>query len=724
MLNKLESLKQAIKSNWDALVVAVLWLLIWATYNTDITRIFTPGWPHGGLDFVHGLRSLFPFISFMVASVWLINNLRKKTLRWNFFFGPLGFLMLYALVGVLASIFSQNVWLSLYWGVLYFFTMVVLLMVMAQDKAKKYLTLILYINFIIATLIVVVLTFAFFAKSGSFSFLTVLQFLQGKRPYEGINNLGAEVLTLGMAGTRPTGLGRYAGFAVILFFVYLLRSSKKTFWLPFISFITFLTVLIFTRARTSVVAVLGGLLLVSFLKSKSKINYLIISATFLMLLWGIGFFPVFFSYINNESLLSKKNTIDLINSKKLNLEEKDILSKNLVSMLPADEKLNTVVTLSGRTTGIWPAAWHLFLQSPVVGFGFFADRIFLEGHHAHNLVLEALVQSGALGTGFFLISLLMAWYLALSFFKKQPDDIWLVLSIGFLTYFTLRGITESFVFFGADYLLMVPIFAYLQLRYQEKPQSQRAQMKVLGNKVDVIEIPETINLMGSWIKDQSKKACWIVVTGMHGIMESQKNIELQEKLNSADLFVPDGISLVWIAKLKGLTIKDRVSGADLMRAFFVEAEKNGWSSFFYGDSKDTLEKLQQKLLAQFPRLKIVGSYDSHYKPLFSDEDSVVINLINEKKPDVVWVGRGMPKQEHWIYQYRSQLQVPVVVGVGAAFKFLSGKVSRAPKWVGALGFEWLWRLFTEPKTTFTRVFIDAPKFVTLVALELLKDFFS
>ena len=446
MLNKLESLKKAIKSNWDALAVAVLWLLIWATYNTDITRILTPGWPHGALDFVHGLRSLFPFISFAMASVWLINKLRKKNLRWNFFFGPLGFLMLYALVGVLASIFSQNVWLSLYWGVLYFFTMVVLFMVMAQDKAKKYLTLILYINFIIAIAIVLALTFAFFSKSGSFSFMTVLQFLQGKRPYEGINNLGAEVLMFGMAGTRPTGLGRYAGFAVILFFVYLLRSSKKTFWLPFISFITFLAVLIFTRARTSVVAVLGGLLLVSFLKSKSKINYLVIGATFLMLFWGIGFSPVLFSYLNNESFLGG----------------------SFASRMPADERLNTVVTLSGRTTGIWPATWHLFLQSPIVGFGFFADRIFLEGHHAHNLVLQALVQSGALGTGFFLASLLMAWYLALLFLKKQPENIWLVLSIGFLTYFTLRGITESFVFFGADYLLMVPIFAYLQLHYYEK----------------------------------------------------------------------------------------------------------------------------------------------------------------------------------------------------------------------------------------------------------------
>lgn len=720
MQYKLENLKTFFKKYQSGWLAVVLWLLIWATYNTDITRIFISGWPKGALDLVHGLRSLLPFVALVISGYFLVVSQKISV---SFLKGPLGFLLLYALVGVGASSLSLRVGLSFYWGILYVIPIIVLWAIMVLPNAKENIQAILYLNFIIVVLIALALTIAFFAKSGSFSFLTVLQFLQGKRPYEGINNLGAEVITLGMAGTRPTGLGRYAGFAVILFFIYLLKSSKKTFWFSFISFVTFLAVLIFTRARTSVVAVLGSLLFVSFLKSKSKINYLIIGATFLMLFWGIGFFSPFFSYLNNESLLSK-NTIDLINSKKLNLEEKDILSKNLVSMLPADEKLNTVVTLSGRTTGIWPASWHLFLQSPVVGFGFFADRIFLEGHHAHNLVLQTLVQSGALGTGFFLVSLLTAWCLALRFFKKQPDNMWLMLAIGFLTYFTLRGITESFAFFGADYLLMVPIFAYLQLIYQEQPQSQRAQMKVLGNKVDVIQIPETINLMGSWIKDQGKKAYWIVVTGMHGIMESQKSIELQKKLNSADLFVPDGISLVWIAKLKGLTIKDRVSGADLMRAFFVEAEKNGWSSFFYGDSKDTLEKLQQKLLAEFPRLKIVGSYDSHYKPLFSDEDSVVINLINEKKPDVVWVGRGMPKQEHWIYQYRSQLQVPVVVGVGAAFKFLSGKVSRAPKWVGALGFEWLWRLFTEPKTTFTRVFIDAPKFVTLVALELLKDFFS
>ena len=84
----------------------------------------------------------------------------------------------------------------------------------------------------------------------------------------------------------------------------------------------------------------------------------------------------------------------------------------------------------------------------------------------------------------------------------------------------------------------------------------------------------------------------------------------------------------------------------------------------------------------------------------------------------MWVALGLPKQEKWIYKNREKLKVPVVVGVGAAFKFLSGKVKRAPVWVGSLGLEWLWRLITEPKTTWKRVFIDMPFFMWLVLLDL------
>jgi N-acetylglucosaminyldiphosphoundecaprenol N-acetyl-beta-D-mannosaminyltransferase len=94
-------------------------------------------------------------------------------------------------------------------------------------------------------------------------------------------------------------------------------------------------------------------------------------------------------------------------------------------------------------------------------------------------------------------------------------------------------------------------------------------------------------------------------------------------------------------------------------------------------------------------------------------------MINNAKPDILWVGLGLPKQENWIYKNKEKLNMPVVIGVGAAFKFLSGVIKRAPKWVGDLGFEWIWRFFQEPKRMWRRIFIDIPIFLWITA----KDFF-
>jgi N-acetylglucosaminyldiphosphoundecaprenol N-acetyl-beta-D-mannosaminyltransferase len=92
-------------------------------------------------------------------------------------------------------------------------------------------------------------------------------------------------------------------------------------------------------------------------------------------------------------------------------------------------------------------------------------------------------------------------------------------------------------------------------------------------------------------------------------------------------------------------------------------------------------------------------------------------MINDSKADVVWVGLGFPKQERWMFEHKNSLHVPVIVGVGAAFKFAGGLVPRAPKWVGDRGFEWLWRLVREPQVVWRRVLFDIPRFAFHVALE-------
>jgi len=248
-------------------------------------------------------------------------------------------------------------------------------------------------------------------------------------------------------------------------------------------------------------------------------------------------------------------------------------------------------------------------------------------------------------------------------------------------------------------------------------------MRVLGVRVHAIQIPDVVELMERWIRERAK-CHTIVVTGMHGVMEARRNPDFKAILNTADLFVPDGISLVWAARRQGFRLEKRVSGSDLMWEFFKIAEQKGYGVFFYGDTEDTLHLLRDRLKNDFQHLKVVGTHSPPFRQLTAEEEAQDIRMINESEAEVVWVGLGLPKQERWMFKHRDQLNAPVVVGVGAAFKFVSGRLMRAPPWVGDHGFEWLWRLIHEPRRVWRRVMIDGPHFVFCVALENLDSIVS
>ena len=249
---------------------------------------------------------------------------------------------------------------------------------------------------------------------------------------------------------------------------------------------------------------------------------------------------------------------------------------------------------------------------------------------------------------------------------------------------------------------------------------QAPVIDVLGVQVHVVEISDALNCMESWLVDDVQVCRYVVATGMHGVMQAQKDPEFMDVVNSADMFVADGISLVWLARTKGYQVKKRVSGADLMAAFLPLAEEKGYNVFFYGDTDETLKALRERLSEDHPNLKIAGTYSPPFRTLTPDEDAEEVRMINDSGANVVWVGLGLPKQERWMAAHRDQLNAQVMVGVGAAFKFASGQVRRAPSWIGDNGFEWLWRFVQEPRRVWRRVFIDLPQFTWLVTLELFK----
>lgn len=241
---------------------------------------------------------------------------------------------------------------------------------------------------------------------------------------------------------------------------------------------------------------------------------------------------------------------------------------------------------------------------------------------------------------------------------------------------------------------------------------------LLGVRVDPVQIADTIARMEEWIK--RREACHVVaVTDMHSIMEAQHDENFKSILARANLVVPDGYPLVWLGRRKGFALPSRVCGPELMTAFCRETASKGYRHFFYGGAPGVAEDLGSRFAAQFPGLVVAGTYCPPFRSLGVEEDREIIETIERSRADIVWVGLGAPKQERWMLEHRTALSVPVLIGVGAAFDFHTGRIPRAPGWMRDHGFEWLFRLGMEPRRLWKRYLILGSQFVILVALELL-----
>ncbi|MGB9465815.1 MAG: WecB/TagA/CpsF family glycosyltransferase, partial [Candidatus Acidiferrum sp.] len=246
-----------------------------------------------------------------------------------------------------------------------------------------------------------------------------------------------------------------------------------------------------------------------------------------------------------------------------------------------------------------------------------------------------------------------------------------------------------------------------------------ASYSVLGVRVDAVQIPEVLLRMEEWIRQ--RKACrYIAVTDMHCLMQAQHAASFKKILQDADLVVPDGFPLVWLGRRRGFALRRRVYGPELMERFCEETAPRGYRHYFYGGAPGVAEDLAARLAARFPGLQIAGAYCPPFRPLTQAEDDEVVSLINRACADIVWVGLGAPKQERWMFEHRGRLTAPVLVGVGAAFDFHTGRIAQAPRWMREHGLEWLFRLSREPGRLWCRYLIYGTQFVALVLLEALR----
>lgn len=241
--------------------------------------------------------------------------------------------------------------------------------------------------------------------------------------------------------------------------------------------------------------------------------------------------------------------------------------------------------------------------------------------------------------------------------------------------------------------------------------------RVLGVRVNAVQIPEVVAQMESWICE-GNRCHFIAVTGMHGVTEAQHDPLFKVILNSADLVVPDGMPLVWLGRHHGHPLQRRVYGPELMQTF-CRATGPKYRHFFYGGMPG-MSALLAHVLKSTCGINVVGNYSPPFRPLSRKEDKEIVTLINAAKSDVLWIGLSTPKQERWMYQHRPKLRVPVVVGVGAAFDLNSGRSRQAPRWMREHGLEWFFRLLQEPRRLWRRYLIYGSQFAWNASLEILR----
>jgi N-acetylglucosaminyldiphosphoundecaprenol N-acetyl-beta-D-mannosaminyltransferase len=242
------------------------------------------------------------------------------------------------------------------------------------------------------------------------------------------------------------------------------------------------------------------------------------------------------------------------------------------------------------------------------------------------------------------------------------------------------------------------------------------RVRVLGSRVPVVSMDDALAHVEEMIADGPARCRQVIVTGFHGVWEGHKDPGFRSVLNGADFWIPDGVSVPLILRLRGHPMR-RLTGPDFMASLLERGAERGYRSYFFGDTEDTLDALRARVEERYPGNRIAGAFSPPFRTITSDEDQAQVDRINAARPDILWVGLGLPKQERWIHEHLDRLRVPVAIGVGAAFGFLSGRVKRAPAWMGELGFEWAYRLVVEPRKCMRRSLVEGPRFILAVMRE-------
>jgi N-acetylglucosaminyldiphosphoundecaprenol N-acetyl-beta-D-mannosaminyltransferase len=246
--------------------------------------------------------------------------------------------------------------------------------------------------------------------------------------------------------------------------------------------------------------------------------------------------------------------------------------------------------------------------------------------------------------------------------------------------------------------------------------AERLTGDILGVRIDALDWDTASNRILAWAHTHESR--YVAVCNVHVVVSATRDAANWQVINGADIATPDGAPVAWMLRRLGFAGQTRVSGPDLMLVLCERCAAEGLSVYYYGSTKLTLEALSVYLRQEFPQLVIGGMESPPFRLLTTEEDAATVERINASGAGIVFVGLGCPKQEHWMAAHRGQINA-VTIGVGAAFDFHAGTVKRAPKWMRENGWEWLYRLLSEPLRLWKRYLVTNTLFILGVARQLL-----
>jgi N-acetylglucosaminyldiphosphoundecaprenol N-acetyl-beta-D-mannosaminyltransferase len=242
----------------------------------------------------------------------------------------------------------------------------------------------------------------------------------------------------------------------------------------------------------------------------------------------------------------------------------------------------------------------------------------------------------------------------------------------------------------------------------------RRGVQILDTFIDAIGWEDAIETILRW--GGRRESRFVVTCNVHSVVTGRRDVEHRKALDRADMVTPDGAPIARLVKRRGFPGQERINGPDLMWKVLGAAERHGQSVYFHGDTDSTLARLREVLQRTFPDLRVAGMRSPPFGILSDAQERQEIEAINASGANVIFVALGCPRQEKWMLAHRDDVK-GVMIGVGAAFGFHAGVISRAPLWMQRRGLEWLHRLCSEPRRLFRRYLVTNTVFLCTVMRE-------